>query len=155
MPLSVTASEGKTGEDLTRLADGVFEVEHRDAAGAVAGSTTVVLGERLVVVVESCFGTPGVREDVIRIQARGDDPLDLVVDTGPRRAGSSGPSGKRVHLDAHSGMRIVSRVDSRKPDPADAFERLRSGIVAPFFRSMVEDLRSRLGHARARASMAL
>jgi hypothetical protein len=150
--MPVLAADGEPEDGLTRVADGVFEAEHRDAAGAVEGSTTVVVGERMVVVVESCFGTPGVRQDVIRIRPRGDDPLDLVVDTRSRDAGQAS---NRVHLEAHSGMRIVSRVDRRKEDPPGALERLRAGFVDPFLKSLVDELRSHVDHARSRASMAL
>jgi hypothetical protein len=58
--LSVTRmASTQTERKVTRLADGVYGVEHAAHGG---GNTTVILGERQVFVVDTCFSPSAARE---------------------------------------------------------------------------------------------
>lgn len=67
---------------VTRLAEGVYEIRHPDAPdGFPQGNTTVVIGERGVLVVDSCFLPSSARLDVKQIQKWTDKPVTYLVNT--------------------------------------------------------------------------
>src|SRR4051812_41333359 len=54
---------------VTKLAEGVYEIRHPDAPdGFPQGNTTVIIGGRGVLVVDSCFFPASAREDIAQIR---------------------------------------------------------------------------------------
>ena len=53
---------------VTKLADGVYEIEHKDLGGGDSGNTTVIIGDREVFVVDSCYLPSAAREDIAQIR---------------------------------------------------------------------------------------
>src|ERR1700728_2974932 len=52
----------------TRIADGIYVIRHQDAPnGFPQGNTTVVIGDREVLVVDSCYLPSSAREDIAQI----------------------------------------------------------------------------------------
>ena len=63
---------------VTRLAEGVYAIEH---AGQGGGNSTVVIGGREVLVVDSCFLPSAAKEDIAQIRQWTDKPVAFVVNT--------------------------------------------------------------------------
>jgi len=57
LPLTSTiAMQGQSERKVTKLAEGVYEIQHKEEFGGSAnGNTTVIIGQRQVFVVDSCF----------------------------------------------------------------------------------------------------
>jgi len=67
---------------VTKLAGGVYEIRHPDAPdGFPQGNTTVIIGERGVLVVDSCFLPSSARLDVEQIHKWTDKPVTYLVNT--------------------------------------------------------------------------
>ena len=67
---------------VTQLAEGVYEIRHPDAPdGFPQGNTTVIIGERGVLVVDSCFLPSSARLDVEQIRKWTDKPVTYLVNT--------------------------------------------------------------------------
>ena len=63
--LSFADSSVTTQRTITKLAEGVYEIRHPDAPDTFPqGNTTVIIGERSVLVVDSCLLPSSAREDV-------------------------------------------------------------------------------------------
>ena len=64
---------GKTTErTVTKLAEGIYTIRHKDAPDTFPqGNTTVVIGEREVLVVDSCYLPSSAREDIADIRRCG------------------------------------------------------------------------------------
>src|SRR5215467_9903599 len=74
--LSASATLAQTERKVTRLADGIYEIQHRDTGvGFVSGNTTVIIGERQVFVVDGCFLPSAAREDIAQIRQWTDKPV--------------------------------------------------------------------------------
>jgi cyclase len=67
---------------VTKLAEGVYEIRHPDAPdGFPQGNTTVIIGERGVLVVDSCFLPSSARLDIEQIRKWTDQPVTYLVNT--------------------------------------------------------------------------
>lgn len=67
---------------VTKLADGVYEIRHVDSPdGNLNGNTTVVIGDKNVLVVDSCFQLSAAAEDIAQIRQWTDRPVRYVVNT--------------------------------------------------------------------------
>ncbi|MGH8178548.1 MAG: MBL fold metallo-hydrolase, partial [Steroidobacter sp.] len=67
---------------VTRLTEGVFVIRHADAPdGYPQGNTTVIVGEREALVVDSGYLPSGAREDIAQIRQWTDKPVRYVLNT--------------------------------------------------------------------------
>jgi glyoxylase-like metal-dependent hydrolase (beta-lactamase superfamily II) len=74
-----TATRTRT---VTKLADGIYEIRHPDAPDTFPQSnTTVVIGDRGVLVVDSCLLPSTAREDVAQIRQWTDKPVTYLLNT--------------------------------------------------------------------------
>ncbi|MBX7151912.1 MBL fold metallo-hydrolase [bacterium] len=65
-----------------KIADGVYVIHHNAAAtGFPQGNTTVIVGEREVLVVDACFLPSTAREDIAKIKTWTDKPVRYLVNT--------------------------------------------------------------------------
>ena len=98
----------QTERKVTRLADGVYEIQHKDSGG---GNTTVIIGDRQVFVVDSCFLPSAAREDIAQIRQWTDKPIAFVLNT---HFHNDHNFGNRIYMDAFPAVTIIAHVETKK-----------------------------------------
>jgi glyoxylase-like metal-dependent hydrolase (beta-lactamase superfamily II) len=104
---------GDTNErTVTKLADGVFAIEHKNMNGGnVNGNTTVIIGDREVFVVDSCYLPPIAREDIAQIRKWMNKPVGYLLNT---HFYNDHNNGNKAYLDAFPSLAIVAQVETKK-----------------------------------------
>jgi cyclase len=75
-------SSSVTERTVTTVADGIYEIRHRDAPNSFPqGNTTVIVGDRDVLVVDSCYLPSSAREDIAQIRRWTNKPVRYLVNT--------------------------------------------------------------------------
>ncbi len=81
MALGLAAAQplsGQTERKVTKLADGVYEIQHKDEQlGVGSSNTTVIIGDRQVFVVDAGFMPSDAREDIAQIRQWTDKPVSF------------------------------------------------------------------------------
>ena len=76
------ASVNTTQRSVTRIADGIYVIRHPDAPDQFPqGNTTVVIGDREVLVVDSCYLPSSARQDIAQIRGWTDKPVRYLLNT--------------------------------------------------------------------------
>lgn len=71
-----------TARTVAKLAEGVYVIRHKDAPDTFPqGNTTVVIGDREVLVVDSCYLPSSAKEDIAQIRQWTDKPVRYLVNT--------------------------------------------------------------------------
>lgn len=111
--LSIAAPlSGQTERKVTTLAEGVYEIEHRDALdGFQSGNTTIIIGERQVFVVDACFLPSAAREDIAQIRQWTDKPVTFLLNT---HFHNDHNLGNRAYMDAFPALTIIAHVETKK-----------------------------------------
>jgi cyclase len=111
--LAVGSLLGDTNERrVTKLADGVFAIEHKGSSdGNVNGNTTVIIGDREVFVVDSCYLPSIAREDIAQIRKWTDKPVRYLLNT---HFHNDHNNGNKAYLDAFPSLAIVAQVETKK-----------------------------------------
>ena len=86
---------GQQERKVTKLADGVYAIEHR--GGPPSGNTTVIIGERQVFVVDSCFLPSAGAKDIAQIRQWTDKPVSYLLNT---HFHNDHNNGNKTYLDA-------------------------------------------------------
>lgn len=103
---------GQSPRQVTRLAEGVYAIQHRDEQdGFAGGNTTVIIGERQVVVVDASFLPSDAREDIAQIRGWTDKPVSFVLNT---HFHNDHNLGNRVYMDAFPGVTIIAHAETKK-----------------------------------------
>jgi len=103
---------GQIDRSVTKLAEGVYEIQHKDALdGSASGNTTVIIGERQVFVVDSCFLPSAAREDIAQIRQWTDKPVAFVLNT---HFHNDHNLGNRAYMDAFPSLTIIAHVETKK-----------------------------------------
>jgi cyclase len=103
---------GQEQRKITQLANGVYEIEHGRKAGYNAGgNTTVIIGDRQVLVVDSCFLPSAAREDIAQIRKWTDKPVSFVLNT---HFHNDHNFGNRIYMDAFPSVTIIAHVETQK-----------------------------------------
>src|SRR5580692_4246971 len=97
---------GQSQRKVTQLADGVYEIQHEPN-----GNTTVIIGERQVFVVDTCFLPSAAREDIAQIRKWTDKPVSFVLNT---HFHNDHNFGNRAYMDAFPALTIISHVETKK-----------------------------------------
>ena len=132
-----TPVSGQSERKVTRLAEGVYEIEHRDAQdGFTGGNTTVIIGERQVFVVDASFLPADAREDIAQIRQWTSKPVAIVLNT---HFHNDHNLGNRAYMEAFPAVTIIAQEETRKD--MDRFgpgsrSRLERGAAA--YRAMLE-----------------
>ena len=106
------ALNAQTPRKVTKLADGVYVIEHQDKGdGAASGNTTVIIGERQVFVVDSCFLPSAAKEDIAQIRQWTDRPVTFLLNT---HFHNDHNFGNRVYMDAFPALTIIAHVETKK-----------------------------------------
>ena len=102
----------QTERKVTQLATGVYEIQHQDAGdGFASGNTTVIIGERQVFVVDSCFLPSAAREDIAQIRQWTDKPVAFVLNT---HFHNDHNLGNRAYMDAFPALTIIAHAETKK-----------------------------------------
>jgi glyoxylase-like metal-dependent hydrolase (beta-lactamase superfamily II) len=97
---------------VTRLAEGVYEIQHRDLGdGFAGGNTTVIIGQRQVFVVDAPFLPSDAREDIAEIRQWTDKPVSFLLNT---HFHNDHNLGNRAYMDAFPALTIISHVETKK-----------------------------------------
>lgn len=96
---------------VTQVADGVYVIRHPDAPdGFPQGNTTVVIGEREVLVVDSCYLPSSAREDIAQIRTWTNRPVRYLVNTHWHY---DHVLGNGAYAQAFPGLSIVAHAETR------------------------------------------
>jgi glyoxylase-like metal-dependent hydrolase (beta-lactamase superfamily II) len=97
---------------ITRLADGVYEIQHRDANdGFASGNTTVIIGSRQVLVVDTGFRPSDANEDIDQIRRWTNKPVSFVLNT---HFHNDHNLGNRAYMNAFPSVIIVAQTETKK-----------------------------------------
>ena len=110
--LTAIPISGQTDRSVIRLAEGVYEIQHKNAFdGSASGNTTVIIGERQVFVVDSCFLPSAAREDIAQIRQWTDKPVAFVLNT---HFHNDHNFGNRAYMDAFPSLTIIAHAETKK-----------------------------------------
>jgi cyclase len=101
---------GQAERKVTKLADGVYEIQHQPWIDA-NGNTTVIIGDRQVFVVDTCFQPSAAREDIAQIRQWTDKPVSFVLNT---HFHNDHNLGNRTYMDAFPALTIIAHVETKK-----------------------------------------
>ena len=105
---SVFSSE----RQVTKLAEGVYTIRHRDPfPGWVHGNTTVIIGTKEVLVVDSCQLSDCAREDIAQIRQWTRRPVRYLVNTHWHLDHTGG---NRDYADAFPSLTIIAHAETKK-----------------------------------------
>ena len=97
---------------VTKLAEGIYEIRHPDAPDQFPQSnTTVIIGERDVLVVDSCYLPSAAREDIAQIKKWTSKPVRYLVITHWH---GDHANGNAAYAEAFPGVSIIAHVETAK-----------------------------------------
>jgi glyoxylase-like metal-dependent hydrolase (beta-lactamase superfamily II) len=97
---------------VTRLAEGVYAIRHADAPDEFPqGNTTVIIGQRAVLVVDSCYMPSSAREDIAQIRAWTDKPVRYLVNTHWHYDHTMGNG---AYAEAFPGLAVIAHTETRR-----------------------------------------
>jgi glyoxylase-like metal-dependent hydrolase (beta-lactamase superfamily II) len=104
---------GKTTErTVIKLADGIYTIRHKDAPDTFPqGNTTVIIGDREVLVVDSCYLPSSAREDIADIKKWTNKPVRYLVNTHWH---FDHTMGNGTYWDAFPGLNIIAHVETAR-----------------------------------------
>jgi len=105
-------STSTTQRTVTKLADGIYEIRHPDAPDTFPQSnTTVVVGEKAVLVVDSCLLPSAAREDIEQIRQWTNKPVTYLLNTHWH---FDHTLGNRTYAEAFPSIQIVAQKNTQK-----------------------------------------
>jgi cyclase len=106
--IAATPLFGQTNErKVTKLADGVYAIEHE----RFSGNTTVIIGDREVFVVDSCYLPSLAREDIAQIRQWTNKPVGYLLIT---HFHNDHNNGNKTYLDAFPSLAIIAQAETKK-----------------------------------------
>ena len=111
--IAATPLFGDTGErQVTKLADGVYAIQHKNLNdGNLSGNTTVIIGDREVFVVDSCYRPSTAREDIAQIRKWTDKPVGYLLNT---HFHNDHNNGNKTYMDAFPSLAIIAQEETKK-----------------------------------------
>lgn len=111
--LLAAASFAEAGDrQVTKLAEGVYAIQHKSAnSGNVSGNTTVIIGDREVFVVDSCYLPSLASEDIAQIRQWTSKPVAYLLNT---HFHNDHNNGNKTYLDAFPALAIVAQEETKK-----------------------------------------
>jgi glyoxylase-like metal-dependent hydrolase (beta-lactamase superfamily II) len=111
--VSLFAEAADTGQrKVTTLADGVYTIQHKSLNdGNPSGNTTVIIGDRQVFVVDSCYLPSSAREDIAQIRQWTDKPVGYLLNT---HFHNDHNNGNKTYLDAFPSLAIIAQEETKK-----------------------------------------
>ena len=105
---AATPMLAQTERTVTKLGEGVYEIEHRQGGG---GNTTVIIGDRQVFVVDTGFLPSAAREDIAQIRQWTNKPVSFVLNT---HFHNDHNFGNRIYMDAFPALTVIAHVETKK-----------------------------------------
>ena len=103
---------GQSDRRVTRLADGIYSIEHRDQGdGFAGGNTTVIIGDRQVLVIDAPFLPSEAREDIAQIRQWTNKPVSFLLTT---HFHNDHNLANRAYMDAFPAMTIIAHTETKK-----------------------------------------
>jgi glyoxylase-like metal-dependent hydrolase (beta-lactamase superfamily II) len=97
---------------VTKLAEGVYVIRHPDAPDTFPqGNTTVIIGDREVLVVDSCYMPSSAREDIAQIRQWTNKPVRYLLNTHWHYDHTMGNG---IYAEAFPDITIIAQVETRK-----------------------------------------
>lgn len=97
---------------VTKLADGVYAIQHKNLNdGNPSGNTTVIIGDREVFVVDSCYRPSLAREDIAQIRQWTDKPVGYLLNT---HFHDDHHNGNKTYMDAFPTLAIIAQEETKK-----------------------------------------
>lgn len=111
--LAATASLSAQSErKVTQLAAGVYEIKHQDSDdGFGSGNTTVIIGARQVLLVDSGFLPSVAREDIAEIRHWTDKPVTFLLNT---HFHNDHNLANRTYMDAFPALTVIAHVETKR-----------------------------------------
>ncbi len=110
--LALADSSSVKERTTTKIADGIYVIRHQDAPnGFPQGNTTVIIGDREVLVVDSCYLPSSAREDIAQIRQWTDKPVRYLLNTHWHADHSRGNG---TYANAFPSISIISQTATRE-----------------------------------------
>lgn len=111
--LAQGASWMTTQRSVTKVADGVYVIIHKDAVVGVwpEGNTIVIIGDRAVFVVDACFLPSSAKEDIAEIKRLTTKPVRYLLNTHFHIDHNAGNS---VYKEAFPEVEIIAQTETRR-----------------------------------------
>jgi glyoxylase-like metal-dependent hydrolase (beta-lactamase superfamily II) len=110
--VAVADSSVTTQRSITKVADGIYSIRHADAPDTnPQGNTTVIIGERAVLVIDSGYLPSSAAEDIAQIRRWTDRPVRYVLNTHWHPDHQRGNS---VYVDAFPDVTVVAHTQTVK-----------------------------------------
>jgi cyclase len=101
-----------TERQVTKLAEGVYTIRHKDPfPGWTDGNTTVIIGDREVFVVDSCQQSSAAQEDIAQIKQWTNKPVRYVLNTHWH---TDHNGGNHDYINAFPGVTIIAQTETRR-----------------------------------------
>ncbi len=95
-----------------KIAEGVYTIRHKDAPDTFPqGNTTVIIGDREVLVIDSCYLPSSAREDIAQIKQWTNKPVRYLVNTHWH---FDHTMGNGTYWDALPGLTIIAHTETAK-----------------------------------------
>ncbi|MBV9957231.1 MAG: MBL fold metallo-hydrolase [Acidobacteria bacterium] len=105
---SVTTHE----RTVTKVSEGIYVIRHPDAPDSFPqGNTTVIIGEREVLVVDSCLLPSSTKEDIKQIRQWTNKPVRYLVNTHWH---FDHTNGNALYAEAFPGLSVIAQVETQK-----------------------------------------
>jgi cyclase len=109
---ATTAACGQRDRKVTQLASGVYEIQHATVGGVEeSGNTTVIIGDRQVLVVDACFLPSAARGDIALIRQWTSKPVAFVLNT---HFHNDHNLGNRVYMDEFPAVTIIAHAETKR-----------------------------------------
>lgn len=113
LAIAVRPASAEEQRNVTKLAEGIYAIEHlghRDD-GMFSGNTTVVVGSRQVLVVDSAYLPSVTRADIAQIKQWTNKPVAFVLNTHFHNDHNLGNS---LYIDAFPAVTIIAHTETKK-----------------------------------------
>ncbi len=105
-------SVNTTERSVTKLVEGIYVIRHPEAPDDFPqGNTTVIIGDREVLVVDSCYLPSSAREDIAQIKQWTNKPVRYLFNTHWH---NDHVHGNKAYMDAFPGLQIVAHIETQK-----------------------------------------
>ena len=111
--IAACQSSGQSSErKVTQLADGVYAIQHQNLIdGNISGNTTVIIGDREVFVVDSCYRQSAALEDIEQIHQWTNKPVGYLLNT---HFHNDHNNGNKTYLDAFPSLAIIAQEETKR-----------------------------------------
>jgi cyclase len=97
---------------VTKLADGVYAIEHKYLNdGSSSGNTTVIVGDRELFVVDSCYRPSAAAEDIAQIRRWTNKPVAYLLNT---HFHNDHNNGNKTYMNAFPTLAIIAQEETKK-----------------------------------------